>query len=183
MALVPSPASWSSNEDATSTKFNSGIRDVDVFLLDRPVMAARANATQSLGDGSWTDINLVTEEVDQGAGASSTQHSTSSQTARFTAVWAGWYWFGGVVAYASNGTGRRGARWAKNGSAVEAAAFLGQANTSSGINGFAAPGRLIFLNVGDYVTLQGFQNSTGNLNASAASGDVNSSMSAMWVCR
>jgi hypothetical protein len=184
MAIVPTPATWASLEDATSTKFNSGVRDPSHFAIDRPIMGARAAATQSLSDSTWTDITLATEDVDTGQGNSNAgQHSTSSQQARFTAVWAGWHFFGGQVAYASNGTGRRGARWAKNGSAVEGGGCLYQANTSSGINAFAAPWKAIYLNVGDYVTLQGFQSSTGSLNASAASGDINSSMSVMYGSR
>jgi hypothetical protein len=160
---------------------NTGVRDPITWAIERAFMRAHAAATQSIGDSSWTSLNLATEDVDRANGAASTQHSTSSQTSRFTCVYAGWYLACPAAAFASNGTGRRGVRIAVNASPLDAGGVIMQANTSSGINGFPGGSDLVFLNVGDYVEVQGFQSSTGSLNASAASGDINTRLNMIWI--
>jgi hypothetical protein len=76
------------------------------------------------------------------------------------------------------GTAQRGARWAVNGTAVNAGQVQLQA-PSAGSADIPACGRLIFLNVGDYVELFGFQNSGGALNTAVATSEQ-SQMSIVW---
>lgn len=177
MATVPSARSWSANEDVTSTNMNSGIRDPINFLMEPPIAELRQTAAQSLTTSTWTSITFGVEDVDNDF-ASTGGHSTVTNTSRYTAVYAGWYFLGGGVAFASNATGIRATRWAINGSAVN-----GSQCTDSPITGnpHNVPGRgkFVFLAVGDYVELQGFQSSGGALNT-AVSTDSQSSMSVGW---
>lgn len=143
------------------------------FLMNPPIAELRQNAVQSIAvSGTWTAINLETEDVDSVNG-----HDTATNPSRYTAVYPGWYLVSGGVGYASNATGRRGARFAVNGTVAQGSEALLQAPTTAGGMSVPARAKLIFLAVGDYVEIQGMQESGGALNTNTGSGGTNMSIS------
>lgn len=174
MATVPVTRTWVPGEVVTAPHFNDNIRDVLLYLLAKPIVQCRQTTTaQTLTNNTWTNITFNTEDVD-----SSGMHSTSSNTDRFVAVYPGWYRFSGAPSFASNATSYRGARWAKNGTAIDSANII-QAAVAA-ITAVHALSVLIFLPVGEYATLQALQNSGGNLDTSVVS-SAQSTVNGEWV--
>lgn len=176
MTAVPDTHDFASGV-ATSSEANAYIRDPIRFLLNKPAAELRQTVAQSIPDATWTSITFTTEDLDSdptGTGA----HSTSSATSRYVAVYAGWYRVGGGVEFSVSGTGQRGVAWAVNGTLVNASRTFISATAAVGMD---APARtkMVFLNVGDYVELQAYQNSGGPLNTFATS-EAASSMSVAW---
>jgi hypothetical protein len=127
------------------------------FLLGPPVCQARQTVSQSLATATWTSLLLDTEDLD-----SDGAHSTVTNTSRFTTQVAGTYLCAGGVGHASNATGYRGACLAVNGTFVNGSVQF--ANAVNGqITGLATRTMLIALNAGDYLEVQGFQNTGGAL--------------------
>lgn len=178
MAVVPVVPSINTGIPSSSTL--AALAAAISYALSPPVFRGRANATQSITASTWTSLNLGIEDVDtdpSGAGG----HSTSVNTSRFVAVYAGWYAVGGGAHFAANVTGRRGMRFAVNGVLVEASGSFVQATSASATT---VPGtmELVFLNVGDYVEVQAFQESGGALNTgNTGSNEGNSRLDVKWV--
>lgn len=127
------------------------------LLLKKPIARLRSTVAQSVPSGTWTSVTFDVEDVDTDPDTIG-GHSTSSNTSRYTARYAGWYRLGGGCGFAANTTNRRGTRWAVNGTAVNGTEV--QIQTTTGNEAIPpARGDLVFLNVGDYVELQAFQNS------------------------
>jgi hypothetical protein len=128
------------------------------LLSTPPAVHLRQTSAQTLTTGTGTAILFDTEDLDNYSG-----HSTSSNTSRYTCQLAGWYKFSGGIGWASNGTGRRGTWWRKNGTDVNGS----EVNHHAGGTGIlGTPARTIFISlaVNDYVELMGIQESGGNLN-------------------
>lgn len=165
---VPSPRTFGVNEVENASYLNS-VRDALLFLLNPPILVVKQANAQTLTTGVWTAINQDATTVD-----SYGMHSNVTNNTRGTAIVSGWYRADGVVAFAASATGTRGARLAVNGTVVQGTAQFGPP-TAAGSLAVAAEGTLLFLNAGDYVELQGVQNSGGNLNTLVAS-DLDSSL-------
>lgn len=132
------------------------------------------SATQTLTSGAFASINFDVEDVDSGSA-----HSTVTNTSRWVAPATGYVRLnGGGVCFASNATGFRATRWAVNGTAVNASASTVNA-VSGNVTDCPARGKVIHVTIGDYVELQGFQNSGGNLATSSSGADA-SSASITW---
>jgi hypothetical protein len=178
VAVVPDTHDFGSGV-GSSTEANAYIRDPIRFLLNPPLARLRSGAAQSLTNSTWTSLNLNTEEVDKdpsGAGG----HDNVTNNSRFTAVYAGWYRVSGKAGiWPANTTGRRGVRYAVNGVAVIASKILLQGAASSAGDTPCAS-TLLFLNVGDYVEVQGFQESGGALNCGSATVDDNTHLTVKW---
>lgn len=172
MATIPAPITWVTGQVVTAAQLNSNIRDAINFLISPPLFVGRqASATQSTTSGSWTSILLDTEEIDRDNG-----HSTTTNTSRYTAQTGGYYNVNAIVAWNSNSTGARATRLAVNGSAVAGRAVAWQAAASLiTASEISAP---VFLNVGDYVEMQGNQVSGGALSTS-----INADFAPMMSCR
>ncbi len=112
---------------------------------------------------TWATITFTSEGIDSASG-----HSTSTNTSRYTCVHTGWYHVIGGIAFAANGTGARGARLAVNGTALDRRVMV-QAVTPTYTTEIEI-NRRISLTAGDYVELQGFQASGGNLATSYTAG-------------
>lgn len=135
--------------------------------LNVPVARSRQTSTQTLTTGVYGAVTMTTEDFDSHSG-----HSTSSNTSRYTVQtgWAGIYQLSGGVAFAANATGTRGSRWSKNGTALSASSTQ-FANTGAGTAcRIPADTISVDLAVGDYVELEAFQDSGGNL-ATFATGE------------
>jgi hypothetical protein len=139
------------------------------FLLAPPRAELRQTVAQNLASsGVWVDLTFDVEDLDANVG-NFPQHDTSVNTARFTAQYPGWYRVGGGVGYAASVTNRRGARWAVNGTALNGNEAI-VAATATGTCEIPARGKLIFLNAGDFLTLQGFQDTGGALLTAVSAG-------------
>lgn len=173
MATVPSSHDFVSGV-ATSSEANAYIRDPIAYMLARPIAKLRQTVAQSLTSGAFTPITFTTEDVDS-AGA----HDTVTNTSRYTAVYAGWYLVSYTVGFAVSATGRRIAYLTVNGTAV--------GGTGVALGAFATfatvitASSMVFLNVGDYVEVNGYQDSGGPLNTSVAQAYEMSSMTVIWV--
>ena len=144
------------------------------YLKNPPSFVSTQIVAQSIPTGAWTSVTLTatgSQAYDNYGG-----HSNSTNTSRYVAQVAGWYTVSGVVAFAANGTGERGARLAVNGSSVSGAAEL-IAALSTNATAIATPTRDIPLAIGDFVEVQGWQTSGGALNTAVFS-DL---ASALWV--
>ena len=172
MATVPSPRTRAAAEIATAAHMNSEVRDAINFLIAPPRCHAYQNAAQTLTTSTFTSVLLDTEEVDTDA-----IHSTVTNTSRFTIATAGRYRFIGQIDFASNASGYRIARLTKNGSGTAIA------NNYAISVGAAAMGVQVVDEIlcaaGDYIELQGWQNSGGNLALVAGAGGT--FLHAVWV--
>ncbi|MGD8753261.1 MAG: hypothetical protein PVG14_17635 [Anaerolineales bacterium] len=107
--------------------------------------------------GNWYTLTFDSERRDDG-----NLHDSVSNNSRLTAPIAGWYIIVGRFAFASNGTGTRRARIR-----VNQVANYGQSETISAVSGdwtWVNVDTVMYLSAGDYVELQGWQDSGGNLN-------------------
>jgi hypothetical protein len=163
---------------ATSTEANAYVRDPINFLLARPLAKVRQATLQSITTATFTSITMDAEDADTNVGGTA-QHDLVTNNSRFTAVYPGWYQVSGGSGWAANATGRRGCRPAVNGVLINGSGTL-VPTTAAGTCQVPARTDLVYLNVGDYVEMQGFQDSGGNLNT-AVSGEQMSSMDVVWV--
>lgn len=175
MATVPSTRTWVAGEVVLDTHFNNNIRDVLNFLLAPPIFDGRQTVAQSLTSGTYAAVTLDAEDVDSAGG-----HSTSSNTSRYTAVYAGWAEVTQKAGYASNATGRRLIKLRTNGTTdvngSNATMFSGVTNTLA----LTGPTKKVFFNVGDYVEMMAAQESGGALNT-AVTGPEQSVMGYRWI--
>lgn len=179
MPAVPqTKATWTNGIDALdSTNLHAYLRDPLAFLMSKPVAELRSSVTQNIPTGAFTALTFDVEVVDtdpDGIGG----HSTVANTSRYTARYAGWYQCGASITYGTNTTGRRGMRWAVNGTAVPASAVL-LPPSGAATSAVAAPGQLIHLNEGDYLEAQAFQDSGVSL-STLSSSDNQSRMTVEW---
>lgn len=144
----------------TAAIYGTDVTDAVNFLANPPAFIGYQNTVQAIGNTTWVPLSLDAEQLDSYNG-----HSTSSNTSRYVcqAGAAGWYTACGVFAPSANSTGFRAVRLQVNGSPVlGAAAYL--PNNGSVELGVVTPTKDIFLNVGDYIEVAGWQSSGGTLN-------------------
>lgn len=120
--------------------------------FDYPITQVRGTTTTSLTNNAWTTVLLQTEDYDDDG-----MHSTVTNTSRFTAQRAGRYEINGGVGHGAGATGRRGAKYILNGTAVASSSVL----VPPVAVGSIIPARTVVatLGIGDYIELQGFQDS------------------------
>jgi hypothetical protein len=158
----------------TSALWNAQVRDANQFFAAPPSFRAHSEVAQTITNNAWISYNLEVEEFDAYGG-----HSTTTNTSRYTCQVAGLYLCTGIATFAANATGLRGGRLAVNGSAYHGT-FVKETAFASGSNAIGTTA-IIPLAVGDYVEVQGNQNSGVDLAASSTSGDVAPSLACLWV--
>lgn len=169
---VPAPHSpWVAGTDYTTAALLQTISDSILYLLGsttsvstrRPTVQMRQTVAQSITSGTFTAVTFDAEDLDYDNG-----HSTAANTDRYTANTTAWYSVSGGVSYAANATGMRGLRYTVNGTGVNGSEVNVQAGPASVTT--SVPGRtmLVFLNSGDILRVEAFQNSGGALNTSVA---------------
>lgn len=135
------------------------------YLLNPPICQVRNVAGQTFTTAITAALTWDTEDIDN-----DNMHSPSVNPTRITAVTAGRYQLSGKVGWATNAANIRAADWAINGSQV-----IGGSTDVVAVGGFSTRMALcvitVFLNVGDYVELQCFQNSGGNLTTATAANE------------
>jgi hypothetical protein len=165
-----------SNYD-TGAWWNANVYQMLTYGLNPPIMVCTQTVTQSVANNTWTAITLDTEQQDTYGG-----HSTSTNTSRYTAQVAGWYTVSGVTVWGNNATGVRGSRIHVNGSAIQGTCQLVTAVTTGSLTGVSTPTRTVFLNVGDYVEVGGYQSSGAALSTGVATGgDLASALFVAWT--
>lgn len=113
-----------------------------------PLFSAAQTASQSIPGFVWVPISLQSVIVDNMAG-----FATASPS-RYTAQRAGWYIASGVVGFANGGTSFRAVKLTVNGADVPGSSQ--DAAASGDYTVVSAPSTPVYLNIGDYVELQGF---------------------------
>lgn len=162
MPSVPTQRTWADSDALNTTNLNGSVSDPIEFLLNLPAAQVRQTSAQSISNAAPTALTFGAEDLDDDMDGASA-HSTVTNTSRFTANYSGWYLCSGGVCFATDADGRRGTRWAVNGTAINGSeAFLpafGTATTS-------VPSRtmLIFLTAGDYVELLAYHEAGAALN-------------------
>jgi hypothetical protein len=170
----PQPRTFGVNEVQVAAYLNS-VRDALLFLANPPVCNAVQATFQSIPTGtSWTSLAQDSTAADPYG-----MHSNTTNNSRATSQAAGYYMVFAAAAFASNATGWRGARVAKNGASVAGGATEIGTNPA-GVTAISSPPVITYLNVGDYVESQGLQTSGGSLNSSVNS-DADCSLTAQWV--
>jgi hypothetical protein len=152
----------------------AAIASATAYLLAPPVAQLYHTSAQAIPNNTWTALLFGTELVDS-AGA----HDTSTNTSRYTAVYAGTYLVHGRYTYAASATGFRGVRLAKNGTSLDYTLSYGGTPTASLTQSVQTQG-LVVLAVGDYVEVQVMQTSGGNLNTDT-SNSAYPSMALRWI--
>jgi hypothetical protein len=174
----PTPYTAATGNFLTAGLWNAQVRDGVGYLMSPPSFRAHAETAQNLLDGQWVSLNLETEEFDNYGG-----HSTTTNTSRYTCQVAGLYLVSGIASYTTNGAGWRAVRIQVNGSSTVHGSFVKTLPVSGGSSAVGTT-CMVQLNVGDYIEVQGNQNSgvtSPGLATSASAGDVACSMSALWV--
>lgn len=169
---VPVQDTFAVGEILTAALMNKNVRDAVNFLENPPIFRGYQGTAQSVPNATFTDITFDSETVDSYGG-----HSTTTNNQRYTAQVAGWYLVTGAIEWAGNGTGRRLTTVAVNGSEVEE---IEVATTATPVHLAVLVSDLVFLNVGDYVTLRGYQSSGAAL-STFSSGSSTSYMDVLWV--
>lgn len=175
MATVPVSRTWVAGEVVTAGYMNNNITAVQNWLLAPAILRVRQTSAQSIASGGGgAKVLFDTEDVD-----STGMHSTVSNTSRATAVYPGYYRDSGGVSFAATAGTVRTVDWSVNGTAVpgSGSSIAGFTGTSNRI-----PARTVqtFLNVGDYLELNAFQNTGAALSLSVI-GVEQPSMDLTWV--
>lgn len=159
------PAASADNQSPTDVLRVGGAAGV-ITSATQPRAQAFHNTTQSIADSTWTTLNLNSEDFDVGA-----CHDNVTNNPRLTvpAGGDGLYLVCGVVSFAANTTGVRGARLMKNAGAVS----INCASIVPGASGAGAGSQVVTMALaplvaGDYVYMDGFQTSGAALNAGNA---------------
>lgn len=164
---LPNPQTWVPGF-VGDADLNREIRDALKYLLDPPRAELRQVATQNLTTAVWTDITYTTgEDYDQ---PDDPGHDTAVNTARYTAPVSAWYEISGVGALAAMASSAVLVRAAINGTAI---------NNSRASVPFVSGGQAcpvlarfgVYLNAGDYVTMQ-MRQDTGGTIATVVSADL-----------
>lgn len=144
------------------------------YLQAPPTAELRQIVAQSVTTATFTAVTFTAEDVD-----SANEHSTSANTSRLVATYAGWRQVSGTVGWAANATGRRISAWAVNGSFLNGGQ-AGNPTTAASDGEFVARTKHVYLNVGDYVELYAYQESGGAL-LTEVSATLQSTAAVRWV--
>lgn len=177
MASVPSTGGGFGTGTVNTSDLNTKLVDPVNFLLNRPAAQLYSAAVQSIPNTTATALTFDTERFDSdpsGAGG----HSTSVNTSRYTAVYAGEYRVTVRYTYAANATGFRAVSIGVNGTGLPDTLAFGP-TPSGALSQHVSTTGLVFLNVGDYVEALAQQTSGGGLNTDTAN-SAYCSMTIVW---
>lgn len=158
MSTVPPLTNWSVGELPTSAMLNARIRDAINFLKSPPFCVLRKTSTQATSNTTWTAISWDIEDID-----SDGAHSNVTNNTRYTSQTDGWYLVVAQLHWTANATGHREIRIRKNANNSD---FYGWNAMYANDGAEAADiqtSAYIFLAVGDYIEVMGWQSSGGSL--------------------
>jgi hypothetical protein len=155
---VPTPASEVPGNFITGALWNANVYNGLTFMLNPPLFVGYQASSQSLGNTQWVALAMDATAVDTYGG-----HSNVTNNTRYTAQVAGWYTVCGCYAISAgnSGAGFRAVRILVNGAAVLGHASYLPPNGGSE-TGVVTPTRDVYLNVGDYVEVCGWQSTGGS---------------------
>lgn len=136
-----------------------------------PAAQMRQIVAQTIPNTIYASITFTTEDFDTHGG-----HDTSSNTSRYVCQLAGRYSLNGAIAYAASGSGFRAAVWVKNGTRLPGSQSDALSVSGGPTTQVTARPYQVVLAVNDYIELQAYQNSGGNLDTLVSSADEQSSM-------
>jgi hypothetical protein len=166
---VPNPRTFVAGEFEDAAYFNA-FRDAINFLANKPLAVLYQAVAQSIPTGTPTPLTLDSTTVDTYGG-----HSNTTNNTRYAGQVAGWYRIIGTASFNNTTGGNRGLNFHVNGVnvpqfgtslPVASAAVFPQVTATA----------VVFLNVGDYVEICGYQDN-GSAVATHANG---SSMAVFW---
>lgn len=166
---VPSEMTGTVGQILTAAEWNANVRDGINFLLNRPLFVGYQATAQSVPSSTVTPFAFDTTVVDSYSG-----HSNTTNNSRYTAQVAGWYRVYGITGWGSNSSGSRAAWVTVNGSVL---GYSEQNAIPSGGSTILSTSGLVYLNVGDYAQISGYQSSGSSLSTNAGS----SSMTVEWI--
>jgi hypothetical protein len=172
----PSQRTWSVGDIVTAAEMNANVRDSVNFLAAVPLFIALQQTAQSIANASGGGTPLNFADVSGVIVDSYNGHSTSSNPSRYAAQVAGWYKVEGRSGWVPSGTGLRIAGTSVNGTVQK----YGTAAPVAGSNWIASVSDILFLNVGDYVEVLGYQTSGAALNTNNGVG-YQSSIMVRWI--
>jgi hypothetical protein len=151
------PKTWSTNEVVTAANMNTHLRDNMAFVGSPPSCSVFNSGAQSVTSSTFVAMTANSERWD-----TDTMHSTVSNTSRITATTAGRYQFNTTMTIAANASGGRAIGYAINGGATVQV----QAQTTAGgsVNHVMSASFTLVMAATDYVEVQAWQSSGGNLN-------------------
>ena len=176
---VPTIASEVPGNYLTGALWNANIKAMGDYLLGSsgngvPRFRGTQGTAQSLGSNVWTSLTIDTEVYDSDNG-----HSTTTNTSRYTVQVAGTYLVTGSVSFVANASANRAVRITVSGSSVPGSFVKTLAPDASGSSGLVTTTQVV-CSVGDYLEVQGNQNSGGSLNTNPGS-DVCVSLAVQWI--
>lgn len=162
MSTFPAQHSYASAEALTAANLNTHPNGITWLTSSRPLLLAhQASATTSIPNTTWTAITYDTVDSDSESGF-------NSSTGRYTFNQMGWYFLSGSINFAGNATGIRAMHWNTSygiiiGLECSPAAVVPPGTTNPALNTSLNMGTLIGAKSGDWVQMEGYQNSGGAL--------------------
>jgi hypothetical protein len=151
------PKTWTTNEVVTAANMNTHLRDNMAFVGSPPSCSVFNSGPQSVPNASFTAMTANSERWDTDG-----MHSTVSNTARITATTAGRYTFNTTMTFTANATGARAIGYAVNGGAT--VQVQAHDNAGGSVNSVLSASFDLVLAATDFVEVQAWQPSGGNLN-------------------
>lgn len=140
------------------TQLDIPISQIQGFAQTTQAASVTRSSNQTITTGTWTTLSFDTEDYDK---PDNSMHSTTTNPSRITAKVAGRYLASAFVPWNTNATGSRQVRIAQNGGA---ASFIA---STAAVSGQATDMCITFpvfdLVINDYLEIQAFQDSGGNL--------------------
>jgi hypothetical protein len=178
---VPSMSTWADGPVVPSATLNSQIRDGARFLIFPPVARLEYEGltplSQSQPNNAFTSISWDTATVDNYSGWG----GTGSNPTRWVTPRTGRYLLIGQSAVGASFTGKRGVKFLINGAtSVTGQHVSAVAAAGHGLGTSCLTVRLVKLNSGDYVEVQGLQNSGSA--SGLTYGTAHCKFVAVWMC-
>lgn len=177
MATVPVTRAWVAGEVVTAGYMNNNITSVLGWLLAPAICRVRATGAQSIANNTFATLTFDAEDLD-----STGMHSTSVNTSRITAVYPGWYFSAGANCWAAGGGAATSRRLSQH--LVNAGSALnGSIGGGVGMNSIMPAvwrSMHIYLNVGDYVETQIYQDTGSSLSTYVALSNYQPSWDVRW---
>jgi hypothetical protein len=171
MVALPTVPTQPAVGDLSTALWADQVAQWAAFLAAPPLFLGHQTTTQSLTSAAWTAISFDTMDVDTKTG-----WATGANT-RYTAQYAGYYEIKGIVAFAANATGYRGAAIVINGAAIAGSSSNQTLGNPGAIAAYIEVVDEVFLNVNDFVQILGVQASGGALSTVT----LGSKFRARWV--
>lgn len=172
---VPVLRTFVPGETETGAYFNTNVRDCGNFLLALPIATVYQTASQGLAAGTPTPISFDSTAIDSYGG-----HSGTVNPSRYTAVVPGWYLIGGAapMSGSASGTNRKLQLYYNGAPVAYATAQVPQVAASGTATAVALSPTIVFMNVGDFVSLYASSDAAVNITPNSTN---QAYMTVVWV--